>query len=746
MANPYFQTITQRPQDFSMLRDAGNAWAKAYQQTGEAIGKVGSAYFERKGKERKIDDYMQTDGFKKKYLAEGGSPADLQRMGEDEKFRRQEGKRLIDSAGGIKEFEDRHTQQVLLDQQGQLFEEKMETSRLNQESLQNQLSVQKKALEKAQQKDEILNHYYRLNSEGKPTMNMDGFEKMSEYGATFSEVAKTHRIKGFSPMNFGEYLQKKSGIDYTDKRAVLNMVDEYAGASNASGEDYKRFQEIAEEKYVDPKEIQERAESKIFLDPSVKKSFEQVGNFGELSSSWRNAVGTNPETGERFVKSNVSANMLQRAMAKIGNGGGNMTDGDVNAISGATDWNTNWNRIYGKLFQAEGESEVASSLSAEDIDMIGQAGEAIYQHNLRKRTNAIKAGLKETLNSYPQLNMQSVYKHSGFSQFLPFDHMGNDTPTTEQIKTDNVDFLGNMQVADTDTLHAINRMIKEKGEQYTYDEFAKVNPSLDEDQIWERIKLSKKWEKNEVQSAGDMMVRGGGNLPLGSQGNNTGAMATSPPPSDDSEGIGATATASGLGGGVTTHKLQNKMRYKAFEGQFKDQMNPVDKYNYKKQVTQIEKGTTSDLRKAGKSLGMPDRELNKQFTPKQKEALRKKIKKKFEAKMKTKVLKFAGKVGLTGILKKYLITGVATVASGGIGGASANFIMTAMEASEVDDQATEETIRELEASASTAEEKAIVLQMKEKFEQKMARREKTKPRFEGGVYKGIGSYPLGQKR
>ena len=114
--------------------------------------------------------------------------------------------------------------------------------------------------------------------------------------------------------------------------------------------------------------------------------------------------------------------------------------------------------------------------------------------------------------------------------------------------------------------------------------------------------------------------------------------------------------------------------------------------------------------------------------------------------MKTKVLKFAGKVGLTGILKKYLITGVATIASGGIGGASANFIMTAMEASEVDDQATEETIRELEASASTAEEKAIVIQMKEKFEQKMARREKTKPRFEKGVYTGIGSSPFGKKR
>lgn len=743
MANPYFQTITQRPQDFSMLRDAGNAWAKAYQQTGEAIGKVGSAYFERKGKEKKIDDYMQTDGFKKKYLAEGGSPADLQRMGEDEKFRRQEGKRLIDSAGGIKEFEDRHTQQVLLDQQGQLFEEKMETSRLNQESLQNQLSVQNKALEKSKQKDEILNHYYRLNTEGKPTMNMDGFEKMSEYGATFSEVAKAHRIKGFSPMNFGEYLQKKSGIDYTDKNAVLSMVDEYAGWSGASGEDHKRYREIAQDKYVDPKEIQETAESKIFLDPTTKTSFEQVGNFGELSASWRNAVGTNAETGERFVKSNVSANMLQRAMAKIGNGGGNMTDGDVMAISGATDWNSQWNRIYNKLMQADGEGEIPSSLTAKDIDMIGEAGEAIYQHNLAKRTKAIKAGLKETGNAYPQLNMQTVYKHSGFGQFMPFDHMGNITPTTEQIKTDNVDFLGNMQVADTDTLHAINRMIKEKGEQYTYDEFAKVNPNLEEEQIWERMRLSKKWEKNEVQSADEIMVRSGTS---DSQSDDNKVGASLPPPSNDSEGIGTTATASAIGGGVTTHKLQNKMRYKAFEGQFKDQMNPVDKYNYKKQVTQIEKGTTSDLRKAGKSLGMPDRELNKQFTPKQEEALRKKIKKKFEAKMKTKVLKFAGKAGLTGILKKYLITGVATIASGGVGGASANFIMTAMEASEVDDQATEETIRELEASASTAEEKAIVRQMKEKFEQKMARREKAKPKFEKGVYTGIGSSPFGKKR
>lgn len=746
MPNPYFQQINQQRQDFSMIADAGRAWGEAYQQVGDAIGKVGSAYFKKMGKEKKIDDYMQTDGFKKKYLAEGGSPADLQRMGEDEKFRRQEGKRLIDSAGGIKEFEERHTQQVLLDQQGQLFEEKMETSRLNQESLQNQLSVQKKALEKAQQKDEILNHYYRLNTEGKPTMNMDGFEKMSEYGATFSEVAKTHRIKGFSPMNFGEYLQKKTDIDYTDKNAVLSMVDEFAGASGASGEDHKRYREIAQDKYVAPKEIQETAESKIFLDPTTKKSFEQVGNFGELSASWRNAIGINAETGERFVKSNVSANMLQRAMAKIGNGGGNMTDGDVNAISGATDWNTTWDRVWGKLMQADGEGEVASMLSAEDVDMIGQAGEAIYQHNLAKRTKAIKAGLKETRNAYPQLNMQTVYKHSGFGQFMPFDHMGNITPTTEQIKTDNVDFLGNMQVADTDTLHAINRMIKEKGEQYTYDEFAKVNPNLEEEQIWERMRLSKKWEKNEVRSVDEMMVRTGDNQTSESQDDDNKVGASLPLSSNDSEGIGATATTSAIGGGVTTHKLQNKMRYKAFEGQFKDQMNPVDKYNYKKQVTQIEKGTTSDLRKAGKKLGMPDRELNKQFTPKQKEALRKKIKKKFEAKMKTKVLKFAGKVGLTGILKKYLITGVATIASGGIGGASANFIMTAMEASEVDDQATEETIRELEASASTAEEKAIVIQMKEKFEQKMARREKTKPRFEKGVYTGIGSSPFGKKR
>lgn len=746
MANPYFQTITQRPQDFSMLRNAGEAWGKAYQQMGEAVGKVGSAYFEKKGKEKKVDDYMQSDSFKKKYLAEGGSQSDLQRMGEDEKFRRQEGQRLIDSAGGIKEFEERHNQQVLIEQQTQLFQEKMETSRLSQESLENQLSVQNTALTKSKQKDEILNHYYRLNTEGKPTMNMDGFEKMSEYGATFSEVAKTHRIKGFSPMNFGEYLQKKSNIDYTDKNAVLSMVDEYAGASGASGEDHKRYREIAQDKYVAPKEIQETAESKIFLDPTTKKSFEQVGNFGELSSSWRNAVGTNPETGERFVKSNVSANMLQRAMAKIGNGGGNMTDGDVNAISGATDWNTNWNRIYGKLFQAEGESEVASSLSAEDIDMIGQAGEAIYQHNLKKRTNAIKAGLKETLNSYPQLNMQSVYKHSGFGQFLPFDHMGNDTPTAEQIETDNVDFLGNMQVADTDTLHAINRMIKEKGEQYTYDEFAKVNPNLDEDQIWERMRLSKKWEKNEVQSAEDMMVRGGGNPPPQSQDNNTGAGATSPPPSDDSEGIGATATASAIGGGVKTHKFQNRMQHGVDRRDFIKRMNPAGQQILKNQVNQIKTGSISDLRKAGKSLGMPDRELNKQFTSKQTEALRKKVKKKFEAKMKTKVLKFAGKVGLTGILKKYLLTGVATVATGGAGGAFANILMTAIEAGEVEDQATDETIRELEASASTAEEKAIVRQMKEKFEQKMARREKTKPKFEKGVYTGIGSSPFGKKR
>jgi len=650
-------------------------------------------------------------------------------MGEDEKFRRQEGKRLIDSAGGIKEFEERHTQQVLLDQQNQLFAEKMESNELTQQSLTNQINVQNKALEKATQKDEILNHYYRLNSEGQPTMNMDGFEKMGEYGATFSEVAKSHRIKGFSPMNFAEYLQKKSGIDYTDKRAVFNMVDEFAGVSNASGEDHKRYREIAEAKYVDPKEIQERAESKIFLDPTTKKAFEQVGNFGELSASWKNAIGINSETGERFVKSNVSANMLQRAMAKIGNGGGNMTDGDVNAISGATDWNTTWKRVWGKLMEADGEGEVASMLSAEDVDMIGQAGEAIYQHNLAKRSKAIKAGLKETKSSYPQLNMQTVFKHSGFGQFLEFDHMGNTTPTTEQIQTDNVDFLGGMQVADTDTLHAINRMVKEKGSTFAFDEFLKANPDITEDQMKNRFALAQKWEKGEVESPEEMMVGGGAPNNEGSSNDGTGAsesnvdfqsalekLEAKNTNLEASEGIGATGVGAGVTGTLTANRAQNHSQFLKNRMNYFSKMNKAGLQMTKNQISQIATGNSTELRQAGNALGMKPNELrNVNASPQQREVIRAKIKKKFDKKLTEKIIKTSAKLTLTGTLKRYLLSGIAGILSGGTMAMGVNFALTASDLADAEGEATLNIIKEMQASAETPEEFQILDMAKAKY-------------------------------
>ena len=53
MASPYFQNINLQKQDFSALQAGGRAMGEAYASAFNAIGQIGSAYFERKSMERK---------------------------------------------------------------------------------------------------------------------------------------------------------------------------------------------------------------------------------------------------------------------------------------------------------------------------------------------------------------------------------------------------------------------------------------------------------------------------------------------------------------------------------------------------------------------------------------------------------------------------------------------------------------------------------------------------------------------
>lgn len=96
--SPYFSKINVNKSDFSGIERAGQSWAKAYAQIGDAIGKVGSAYFKEKGFEKKAKDWVSTS-MGKEYLKGAGVE-----IGDDPTDAEKFVKEMMKSAGGSKEF------------------------------------------------------------------------------------------------------------------------------------------------------------------------------------------------------------------------------------------------------------------------------------------------------------------------------------------------------------------------------------------------------------------------------------------------------------------------------------------------------------------------------------------------------------------------------------------------------------------------------------------------------------------
>ncbi len=147
-----------------------------------------------------------------------------------------------------------------------------------------------------------------------------------------------------------------------------------------------------------------------------------------------------------------------------------------------------------------------------------------------------------------------------------------------------------------------------------------------------------------------------------------------------------------------------------------EKMNRAGLQITKNQISQIATGNSVELKQAGKALGMPDKTLkNLNASPQQREVIRAKIKKKFDQKLTEKIMKTSAKISLTGTLKRYLLSGIAGVLTGGTMAMGVNFALTASDLADAEGEATLELIKEMQASAKTPEEFQIVDMAKAKY-------------------------------
>ena len=166
MASPYFQKLNLALHDYSAIGRSGQAVAKMYESMGNALGEIGSAYFERKQMEDFAEDYVKSDEAVKLWSKKGLNPFDLQEAREDPKKARKMMGDIISQSGGVEAFKDRMVDQQKLQmaeethvQQQQIYDQTIEQNNF-------QIGALKKKQFEMEQVNELFSQAFKRGDDG----------------------------------------------------------------------------------------------------------------------------------------------------------------------------------------------------------------------------------------------------------------------------------------------------------------------------------------------------------------------------------------------------------------------------------------------------------------------------------------------------------------------------------------------------------------------------------------------------
>lgn len=490
MASPYFTPIQTKTADYSPIVQAGQAEGEMYASIGQALGSVASTYFRKEKTKAKAKQAVANGGARAILLNANFDEESINTMSPEDQLKIITG--AIDDVG----LDNFARTQMEMTQARQ--------TAANQEILREQneiiLSQSKRQEEKFKRHDEINRHYHRRLPDGSVAFNLDGFQNWNEYAAEIGEFSKGRNIEGFSSANFASFIDQ-SNVDPTDRQALIDLGTKWSSITGAGTEEQKRVQDLAMTRYIDPMDIQKDFSDYLNSDPSIKGIIEAQTSFEQIGATLPEAFKKD-KTGKVIQITNTTAMMnFRRALAKIGNGAGVMTDKDVDDYMGETDVVATWKRKFNEYFGDGTEEGKSSELSVEDADQLNRLYTVVREFHDKKARQAYKDGIVSVDRKYQNLDRRKIMSH--LSPKFTRDLMG-----VQEGINQGADSVTDLNVK-KEVKQAIRRYF-EDGKTYeeAFDEFQRHNTDMSEERIHAMLGASVGKEYNPAD--GDQDRRFGG--------------------------------------------------------------------------------------------------------------------------------------------------------------------------------------------------------------------------------------------
>ena len=509
MASPYFQSLNLAKQDHSAIGRTGEVVGKMYAQMGEAIAKVGNAYFERKGMEKKAQEIVNTPHGQEMLISNGMSKEEVAEMSEDPKKANKMMYDIIRDSGGVKEFnekmQDFQKTQMLNDQ----FNQQKKLTALNIEKSELALNaLEQKTADEAGIK-RIFATAFKQGEDGTTTFDFNNLSYTQEESHLLPQVYEQMKSMNLLPKasyaSWVTSMKKQGKYDRSNPSLMRSLFAQYMDAygGEITGEDRRGMYTTLDKDLIEPTVITETAKKYWQSDPNYKEWQTAEGTNDRLQAGIQTAIKQTADGGAYEIANASSAGFVVRQFARLANGVGVMTNEDVDAVKGASDARSTYERLKTQIFgdgsierpataqdvqngwaDREGEMvtvKVGARASAQDILGIQEATKSLMEVNTRRLEQHGVDVQEQLRTAYPEISEERLLELSPYSKYH--------------------DRAYAFTMSD-DELPSLAKTLEIEGEEWVANELKKSNPNLKDDQIAELINKANNFSTDQRISGG----------------------------------------------------------------------------------------------------------------------------------------------------------------------------------------------------------------------------------------------------
>jgi hypothetical protein len=707
MASPYFSKINLHQQDFSVLQNAGRAWGDAYQQAGEAIGKIGSAYFKRQGMMNQAEQFAKSEMGQEYLRGQGYTQEQLDKIAEDPS----EAKKLVydasREAGGIDKL---MTQMQAEYSFSRLKEVDAMKDALHEQEKRKNFYMLKDLESKDKLQAQTMAYYKHLNTENENgVFNRDADDPTSGFNVSSPEAMQAVMA-----------VNEQMGLGVHNPAILGMMSDSLAPVDEITGEQlpYANFTSEADmHKSIDallssplgrrlpPEQRNALVERmKANIDGAGDKPFARdifkdelkASGFGAFAEAMKTNVGTmgnfrslldeslvTLDDGTVDIKNPVAASVALMQLARMAQGAGVLSNQDVNLIKGDQTLAASWERLIsknigestelteemiaqnpawqnsinpetGKVFQVGDEVTLGgANLSAADMKMFQSLADKLDDRSNQFVKKVIPDIYKNVRATYGGFTIDQLNQFTDLHQYMP-NGIVNLNPMS-QVTTKQMDAVVNM-MNDGMTEQEAKNFIRQNS-------MSDPNTEYDEDTDGKAIDAM----VDSVYNKGYRSKHNAHVQTYNDQAQYQGKKRIVDPPKKDpvdvglnpDDGVDGKKVTTQLAGGAAGLYLGNKGSQNLNRGNAIEELLDEPSSRFKEANKKIAKGSAKEVKSMAKQMGLDPKDF------KTDKALRSAMKKRLGAAVQGKVTEYLGRQGFKQRVIRKLIAG--TVTSGAVG-------------------------------------------------------------------------------